>query len=573
MTTPGKSGSDSGASDKAIQPNRVGHINPLGIQASHLLSSPESAVAAPAKAAGSDAGQKLEVTPVAPAPAAAKQLDFLKAPSELASRGIITDNSKITPTDRLDASPAIDKSVPKINVEMQDLDKPPKQQPHFVVKADGRIEMNGDPEKLNSKDIKVQIERAPGQINPTDAQSAAADELVKYLSERIKATNPLAIDGVPINDQDNIISPELEASQNLKPAKDLPDLTPETKQAIEETNRFKGGRGVDMPMAATERMGSFGTRDVPRQLNETDKEMGVKEAVAGLFRPDRDNAYETVRRHPDGHYRVGRYGFSGNQLSAFLEGLGDPPDPALIEKLIREGKLPKGFAEKLKNPEFLGKLKAMAQKMKDGGEPTKDEMKTLLPKDAQEGVASMLLDQMKAKVGDKPGDLAAAMLSGKAPNDVSAADLNSDEGRQLSTAGQKLYDIATARQNTERQVAGTIPEGEKREKITEALQLAGVPVTDANLRAVNLIVQKESAWNPNAVNNWDSNAAKGTPSKGLMQTIGPTFNSYAIPGHKNILDPVDNMVAGIRYAVDRYGSLQNVPGVKAVARGAAYRGY
>lgn len=98
-------------------------------------------------------------------------------------------------------------------------------------------------------------------------------------------------------------------------------------------------------------------------------------------------------------------------------------------------------------------------------------------------------------------------------------------------------------------------------------------MTDANLRAVNLIVQKESAWNPNAVNNWDSNAAKGTPSKGLMQTIGPTFNSYAIPGHKNILDPVDNMVAGIRYAVDRYGSLQNVPGVKAVARGAAYRGY
>jgi hypothetical protein len=571
MTSPGKpSVGDSGAGDKSVH-HRVGHISPLGEQAGLLLSRPESPPAT--TIARGDGGQNLEITPVAPAPAAAKPLDSLKAPSELASRGVITDNSKITPTERLDASPAIDKSVPKINVEMQDLDKPPKQQPHFVVKADGRIEMNGDPEKLNSKDIKVQIERAPGQINPTDAQSAAADELVKYLSERIKATNPLAIAGVPISDQDNIISPELEASQNLKPANDLPDLTPETKQAIEETNRFKGGRGVDMPMAATERMGSFGTRDVPRQLNETDKEMGVKEAVAGLWKPDRDNAYETVRRVPDGHYRVGRYGFSGNQLGAFLEGLGDPPDPALIEKLIKEGKLPKGFAEKLKNPEFLAKLKAMANKMKEGGEPTKDEMKTLLPKDAQEGVASILMDQLKAKVGDKPGDIAAAMLSGKAPNDVSAADLNSDEGRQLSSAGQKLYDIATARQNTERQVAGKIPEGEKRDKITEALQLAGVPVTDANLRAVNLIVEKESAWNPNAVNNWDSNAAKGTPSKGLMQTIGPTFNAYAIPGHKNILDPIDNMVAGIRYAVDRYGSLQNVPGVKAVAQGAAYRGY
>jgi hypothetical protein len=165
------------------------------------------------------------------------------------------------------------------------------------------------------------------------------------------------------------------------------------------------------------------------------------------------------------------------------------------------------------------------------------------------------------------------MLSGKAPNDVSAADLSSDEGKALSNAGQKLFDIATNRQSTEQQVAGKIPEGEKRDKITEALQLAGVPVTDANLRAVNLIVEKESSWNPNVVNNWDSNAAKGTPSKGLMQTIGPTFNAYAIPGHKNILDPIDNMVAGIRYAVDRYGSLQNVPGVKAVAQGAAYRGY
>jgi hypothetical protein len=80
----------------------------------------------------------------------------------------------------------------------------------------------------------------------------------------------------------------------------------------------------------------------------------------------------------------------------------------------------------LKNPEFLAKLKGMAQKMKEGGEPTKEEMKTLLPKDAQEGMASMLMDQMKAKVGDKPGDIAAAMLSGKAPNDVTAADITSD---------------------------------------------------------------------------------------------------------------------------------------------------
>ena len=72
MTTPGKSGSDSGASDMSIQPHKVGHISPLGIQASHLLSNPESAVAAgpTVPAAGADSGHKLEVTPVAAAPAA-----------------------------------------------------------------------------------------------------------------------------------------------------------------------------------------------------------------------------------------------------------------------------------------------------------------------------------------------------------------------------------------------------------------------------------------------------------------------------------------------------------------------
>jgi hypothetical protein len=71
----------------------------------------------------------------------------------------------------------------------------------------------------------------------------------------------------------------------------------------------------------------------------------------------------------------------------------------------------------------------------------------------------------------------------------------------------------------------------------------------------------------------NSNAAKGTPSKGLMQCIDPTFNSYKLPGHDDIWNPVDNICAGVNYAVKRYGSLDNVPGIKAMSRGGAYRGY
>lgn len=67
------------------------------------------------------------------------------------------------------------------------------------------------------------------------------------------------------------------------------------------------------------------------------------------------------------------------------------------------------------------------------------------------------------------------------------------------------------------------------------------------------MIQHESGGNPNARNGWDSNAAAGTPSMGLMQTIQPTFDAYALPGHHQILNPIDNILAGVNYAVHRYG--------------------
>lgn len=119
-----------------------------------------------------------------------------------------------------------------------------------------------------------------------------------------------------------------------------------------------------------------------------------------------------------------------------------------------------------------------------------------------------------------------------------------------------------------------IPVSQRKELINKALDLANVPATHANVAAVHVIVQHESGWDPRAINRTDANADAGHPSQGLMQTIPSTFHQYAPRGHnKNIHDPVSNMAAGINYAVDRYGSLQNVPGVRAVARNHDYRGY
>lgn len=74
-------------------------------------------------------------------------------------------------------------------------------------------------------------------------------------------------------------------------------------------------------------------------------------------------------------------------------------------------------------------------------------------------------------------------------------------------------------------------------------------------------VMRESSGNPLAVNNWDSNAAAGTPSKGLLQVIDPTFAAYHVPGTVfDPYDPVANIVAACNYAAARYGSIDNVFG-------------
>lgn len=90
---------------------------------------------------------------------------------------------------------------------------------------------------------------------------------------------------------------------------------------------------------------------------------------------------------------------------------------------------------------------------------------------------------------------------------------------------------------------------------TRALMMTG-QFTPSNLNRLLYQMQTESGGNPKAINLWDINAKRGTPSKGLMQVIDPTFRAYAHPGYnKNIWDPLSNILASIRYAVSRYGSL------------------
>jgi cell wall-associated NlpC family hydrolase len=120
--------------------------------------------------------------------------------------------------------------------------------------------------------------------------------------------------------------------------------------------------------------------------------------------------------------------------------------------------------------------------------------------------------------------------------------------------------------------SGPMPKGSVGKWIKSALGIIH-RYSPTNAKYVNAMIKHESGGNPKAINNWDSNAKAGHPSKGIMQTIDSTFKAYSIKGHKDIWNPVDNIIAGVRYAESRYGSLGNVPGIKSMANGGAYKGY
>jgi len=114
---------------------------------------------------------------------------------------------------------------------------------------------------------------------------------------------------------------------------------------------------------------------------------------------------------------------------------------------------------------------------------------------------------------------------------------------------------ASAGDMSQKRVSGGMGRGAVVRVINRAMEILNVP---ENIRAAwrSMAVARayqESGFNPNAQNNWDSNAAAGHPSKGLFQTIDSTFSSNAVRGHTNILAPLDNTLAAFRYMLRAYG--------------------
>lgn len=164
-----------------------------------------------------------------------------------------------------------------------------------------------------------------------------------------------------------------------------------------------------------------------------------------------------------------------------------------------------------------------------------------------------------ANVADADADLAAAGKAGKIAEKIAAEHASAVAAEKQRKAARSALDKKIA--------AGGLDGW-----IAEALDHMGLSQDYAP--GLKRIILKESNGNPDAINDWDSNALAGNPSEGLMQVIPSTFDKFVHPdfADRGVTDPVANITAGVRYMIDRYGEETLAAGGRS-GSGGGYLGY
>jgi hypothetical protein len=102
--------------------------------------------------------------------------------------------------------------------------------------------------------------------------------------------------------------------------------------------------------------------------------------------------------------------------------------------------------------------------------------------------------------------------------------------------------------------------------ITTAYSVMGLSPTAQDITDWSTLIQYESSNNAHAEN--------PSGASGLAQVKPATFAENALPPYNtNIFDPVSNIIAAYRYAIGRYKTVHNIPGLVSLRNGGPYIGY
>jgi len=207
--------------------------------------------------------------------------------------------------------------------------------------------------------------------------------------------------------------------------------------------------------------------------------------------------------------------------------------------------------------------------------PVVDTATTVTTAEADEPVAATLASVSVPLTNLDLAETTAAFLpvrtaAAAAPSDTQLALL--DKAFGIAADIGELHAKQQRAQAEQAEVDALIAEGGIDGWIAEALDVMDLPQSLAT--GVKKIILKESNGNPKAINRWDANAKRGTPSQGLMQTIPSTFRAFVHPSlaHLAITHPVANITAGVRYMIAGYGMRTLEQGGRRSASG-GYLGY
>ncbi|MEB6037990.1 peptidoglycan DD-metalloendopeptidase family protein [Staphylococcus pseudoxylosus] len=106
--------------------------------------------------------------------------------------------------------------------------------------------------------------------------------------------------------------------------------------------------------------------------------------------------------------------------------------------------------------------------------------------------------------------------------------------------------------------------GKWKSTVKKALQMNGLPTSGKYVNAWLKQIETESGGNAKAIGGTDG-LADGR-AQGLVQVKPGTFNANKFKGHGNIMNGLDNLLAGIRYAHRKYGN----GGLGVVGKGHGY---
>lgn len=203
----------------------------------------------------------------------------------------------------------------------------------------------------------------------------------------------------------------------------------------------------------------------------------------------------------------------------------------------------------------------VAQTVRQAAQPAKSLTYTVTKGDTLYGIAEkydvsggwkQLYKANRAAVGDDPRVIHAGLKLKVETAKAAAAKKATESSAPAKPAGGVTRATPAAAKTYANNLDGWIREA------LDIMAQKGIP---GSYDGIYRNVMRESSGNPQAINNWDSNAAKGTPSKGLLQVIDPTFAAYHVSGTPyDPYDPVANITAACNYAADRYGSIDNVNG-------------